>query len=141
MIIEIRNLLRDLKPDSRIELPNPYDLAANPEAFLDKGFAVVLKPRSNTEGLNSPARSIETTMSIVLTNGVRDADTQVSSRLAAEESLYADATSLTNDILKLQGITGKKFVGDDGIEYLNPEKNRILKLELEFNFTYKEVLT
>ncbi len=141
MIIEIRNLLRALMPSGRIELPNPYEIIANPEAFLDSGFAVVIKPRSNTEGLNSPARSIEATMTVVLTNGVRDADLKVSSRLAAEESLYTDATSLTNDILKLPGITGKDFVGDDGIEYLNPEKHRILKLELEFNFTYKEVLT
>jgi len=140
MIIQIRDLLRDLMPSGRIELPNPYEITANPEAFLDRGFAVVIKERALNEGVNSPLYALNSLVSIVLTNGVRDADLQVSSRLAAEEALYADAESLTNDILQLYSITSRVFLGDGGIEYLDPNKHRFLKLELNFEFIYKEAL-
>jgi hypothetical protein len=125
-------------------MPNPYISAENAGLILAKGFGIGIGPGINTNRLLGCKMSMQRDFSIILVNQVTTTDHNVDARETLEKSIFEDQFSL------IQGLEGNTtlgveaikclFVSDNGLNYLESDRNKFFLLESNFTTEYLETI-
>jgi len=131
-----------------IKMPDPYEVADNPELFLTKGYGIAVGPGVNTNRFTGCKKSFEREFTIILSNLVSTTETNADQREELEKSLLEDQYKIWNAIETDADLSGNTMLtvmlADGGIEYLeigddNPSK--YILMEISVTAEYSEVLT
>lgn len=147
---KITTILNELKARIQLELPshaqltNPYNVGANTEMALKKGFGIAVGPGDNTNRNLSCKLSVNRSILIKLTTKFYATDLNVDAKEAAEKDLLESQFLIIKSMEKEPTLNGNLatsgFVSDSGILRVYDDKDQFLKLESVFNFEYMEDL-
>ena len=130
---------------TKTELPDPYNIEANPSIILKDGYGVAWNDGDVNDELAGRAYAEERNLSIIFTGRIARLDTNTSARRVVEKSLLESRRSLINQIKKnspsLKGAEYFEFVSDEGILSVNDEKQNIIYLKINFAIRYSEVVS
>lgn len=131
-------------PD-HIQLTNPYNVAANTDQALKKGFGIAVLPGNNTNRQTSCNLSINRSIRIIVTRKFFATDLNVESKEATERDLLEDQFKIIKDIENEPSLNGlvmqSGYISDNGIQRVRENDDKFLKLESVFDFEYNEDLT
>ena len=127
------------------QLPNPYDIEANNELFLSKGFGVAVGAGLRTDRLISCQKSWERTFSVILTNQITTTEHNIDANETIQKSILEDHFALFSDLEKettLSQITIRSQVeADDGLEFVDLDDARYYAMQITVLTEYLEDLT
>lgn len=104
---------------SHTRLPNPYDVAGNPDVMLKQGYGVRVGSAENSNRVLGNTVSIRRAYTIVLTRALYALDSNGSQRTTSEKTLLEDQWLMVADIVKDSSLNGAQvvstYVGDTGV--------------------------
>ena len=136
-------LLLETELPSYAQIPNAYDLGANANLFVQKGYAIGFGPAINTEKFTDCNLSVNRTFSIVLTQQVTANITDFDGVNAVAKQLFEDQYKIIKAIEKdpqLMDTSVTKFTGDGGLEFLTAGQAKYFLIEMQFDSEYFENL-
>lgn len=117
-------------------IPNPYDVPANSETFLRKGYGVQINEGANSHRVLSSQLSIDRVFGIVLSREVFKTDGDADGYAQVALDLYEDLQTVIKDFEKNTTLnTGQTFfeyVSDEGVRPIRGEDFSILYLVSRF---------
>jgi len=128
-----------------ILIPEAIDLVDNSSLYFEKGYTILI---SDTDPLQVTTKSIlqqTRVFGISLVNQVNTTEHNAAGIQAAKLALMEDGFTIlkelhyTNDTISGNAID-TNFVGDDGINFLEGDRNRFYLLTLIFEIKYRESL-
>jgi hypothetical protein len=125
-------------------LSNPYKPEENPDLLKKKGWGVRVGPGTNTNRVMCPETFIARTFTVVITRLYEAREGDGAAKAVTEKQLAEDAILMVKYVEANQNIGGAStsgFVSDNGIEYVQSDTDKFLKIELEFQIEYFETLT
>lgn len=127
------------------QLPNPYDIEANNELYLTKGFGVAVGAGARTDRLISCQKSWERTFNIVLTNQITTTEHNIDANETIQKNLLEDHFLVFEDLEKettLSALTIRSQVEtDEGLEFVDLDDARYYAMQITILTEYLEDLT
>jgi len=126
------------------KLPNAYSIEDNADIFLNKSYAIGIGGGSNTNRLIPSRVSISRSFEIAFINQLNATDHNSLAIEAQEKALFEDAFLFLKQIeldTTLSGVAVRsQFESDEGLEFLDGEKQRYFMLTLAVSVEYIETL-
>lgn len=125
-------------------LPNPYQIDANSEQILKKGFGVALLSAVNTEREVGCSRwFLQREVGLIVAREALVRELDADSKFDIEQALLEDAYSLQNSFekyrnLNLNAVVDFKFTGDSGMFHVFVEKRSFFAIQLNYSLEYYE---
>jgi hypothetical protein len=125
-------------------IPNPYEVDANANLFLQKGYGVGFGPAVNSNRKICGKVSIERSFTIILTNQLTAAITDFAGVSAVSKQLFEDQFKLIKAIendVNLSGAAAKAlYTGDGGLEFVIAGEAKYFLIESQWDVEYFESL-
>ena len=123
-------------------IPNPYDIADNPDILLDAAYGIAVGAGINTQRFVGCATTWEREFTIGMINQKVNLENDTIGKASIEKNLLEDHKTLLLAIEKdpsLGGICIKCYlVSDGGIQYLDGDRGKFLALEVSLVVEYLE---
>lgn len=130
-----------------IQLTNPYDIAENTTASLEKGWGVAFGAGTNTHRELGCRLSVERKMTVTLTRRRFANELDTAQKEDAEKNIFEDQFLLIKNLENeptinnaISGITKFAFESDGGIESVYDDTDTYIKLVSVFQLEYFENL-
>jgi len=127
------------------QITNPYAPDENCELFLDKGFGIAFGPGANSERQLGCKISIKRTFDVMLINLCGTTENNLDDIENFQKTMHEDQfliiKALENDSDLSTSAAQIKFVDDNGLEFLETDRNKFFLLQSTFMVEYFENLT
>lgn len=129
-----------------VRIPDSIDIEDNSETYLRKGYAVVLGDSLPTTETVCAILDQERTFGVSLTQQVFQTEHNASGIQSAKLSVMEDALTLLkelhyNNATINDSAVDCRFVGDDGISFLETDRAKYYLVSLIFTVRYRENLS
>jgi hypothetical protein len=126
-------------------IPNAYEVDANSDLFLTKGYAIGFGPAVNGDSAAGEfcKMTVIRTISVVLTSQVTALLTDFDGVNTVAKQLFEDQYKIIKAIERdpsLNGSSQTRFVGDGGLEFVTAGQDKYFLIELQFDCRYSETL-
>lgn len=127
-----------------VALPNPYELAENPEILLTKGLAVAIGAGTDSERQICSNLTTQRTFTVVFINRLVTTETNTAALATQAKALMEDAFLVAKYIENNPTIGGASvnatYSDDTGIQYLAGQTGKFYSVEMNFSIEYFDAI-
>jgi len=126
-------------------IPEAIDIVDNSSLYLEKGYSILISDTEPNQATNKATLQQTRVFGVALVNQVRTTEHNADGIQDAKNTIMEDGFTLvkdlhyTNDTISGNAID-TVFVGDDGIDFLEGDRNKFYVLTLVFEVKYRESL-
>ena len=133
------------------EVPNPYSLEDNSQNYLEDSWGLVIgsgaRSGKDTNAFKDFRVSTERSINVVLCRAVYDVHNISNAVNTQVKNLLLDAKTIRDNFLSsskfgvLKGGEEIVYIGDNGVNFINNEKFKLIYTQIDFTFEILETLT